>query len=83
MADWETKTPPLTKKHLSQARMIAKGRKIKDVERLVKDYGGTTRNWVKKSTQPFFLEGRLIEIHWYEHSGIGRFEEKVKWLDER
>ena len=24
----------------------------------------------------FELEGEYFEIHWYEHSGLGRFEEK-------
>ena len=71
----------LTKRQLSQSRVIAKGKRIRDVQRLVEDYGGVTRNWVKKSSPPLFIEGRLAEVHWYEHHGIGRFEEKIRWLE--
>lgn len=77
----QEQVPPLTGQQLSQARVIARGKRIRDVDRLVKDYGGTARNWMKKSTQPFFWQDYLIEVHWYEHHRIGRFEEKVKWLD--
>lgn len=73
--------PKLTRKQLSQARVIAKGRKIRDIERLVTEYGGDGKGWVKKSTQPFYWDGQLVEIHWYEHPIWGRFEEKVKHLD--
>jgi hypothetical protein len=73
--------PQLTKQQLTQSRVIAKGKKIREVQRLVDDYGGMARNWMKKSSPPFFFEGRLIEIHWYEHQGLGRFEERVKRLD--
>jgi hypothetical protein len=73
--------PQLTKQQLAQSRVIAKGTKIRDVQRLVGEYGGIARNWVKKSSPPFFFEGRLVEVHWYEHHGLGRFEERVKQLD--
>ena len=73
--------PHLTRKQFSQARVIAKGRRIRDWLRLVETYGGLGKNWVKKSSQPFFWQDRLIEVHWYEHHGIGRFEMKIKWLD--
>jgi hypothetical protein len=73
--------PKLTRRQLSQSRVIAKGKRIKDVQRLVEEYGGITRNWMKKSSPPLFIEGKLAEIHWYEHQSIGRFEEKIKWLD--
>jgi hypothetical protein len=32
---------------LSQARVIAKGKRIRDVERLVAQYGGKASKWVK------------------------------------
>lgn len=73
--------PKLTRKQLSQARVIAKGRKIRDIERLVTEYGGAGKGWVKKSTQPFYWDGHLVEIHWYEHQSLGRFEEKAKQLE--
>lgn len=69
--------PRLTKNRLSSARAIAKGRGIRDVERLVRDYGGNAADWRKVASKPFPAEsGRWIELHWYEHHGIGRFEIK-------
>jgi len=61
---------------LSQARVIAKGRRIREVERLVAQYGGRTSKWVKKSSPQFKVAGDYFEYHWYEHPGIGRFEVK-------
>ncbi len=72
--------PKLTRKQLSLSRVIARGNRIRDVKRLVDEYGGTIRGWVKKSTQPFVWQEHIVEIHWYEHDGLGRFEEKVKQL---
>jgi hypothetical protein len=80
MAEQPEQPPELTRQQLSQARVIAKGKRIRDVQRLVKQYGGKARQWVKKSSQPFSYQGKLAEVHWYEHHGIGRFEEKIKWL---
>jgi hypothetical protein len=67
---------------LSHARVIARGRGIRDVARLVQDYGGRTRGWVKKSSPIIEIGHRRVEVHWYEHPGVGRFEEKIKWIDE-
>jgi hypothetical protein len=61
---------------LSQARVIAKGRRIRNVQRLVASYGGTASQWVKKSSPQFEVAGEYYEYHWYEHPGIGRFETK-------
>jgi hypothetical protein len=61
---------------LSQSRVIAKGRRIRNVHRLVANYGGRASKWVKKSTQRIEINGEFFEIHWYEHPGLGRFEEK-------
>jgi len=61
---------------LSQARVIAKGRRIRDVRRLVARYGGRASKWVKKSSPRVEIDGEYFEIHWYEYSGVGRFEEK-------
>ena len=59
---------------LSQSRVIAKGRRIREVERLVAQYGGRASKWVKKSSPQFEIAGERFEYHWYEHPGIGRFE---------
>ena len=70
--------PILSKKMLAISRVIAKGRRIRDVDRLVRTYGGKARNWTKNSTMPVIIDGRLSEIHWYECHGIGKVEIKVK-----
>jgi hypothetical protein len=61
---------------LSQSRVIAKGKRIREVERLVAQYGGRASKWVKKSSPQFEIAGERFEYHWYEHLGIGRFEVK-------
>ena len=66
----------LTRGMLSQSRVIARGNRIRDVKRLVARYGGSASKWVKKSSPQFEVAGKFIEYHWYEHSGIGRFEVK-------
>jgi hypothetical protein len=61
---------------LSQARVIARGKRIRNVQRLVARYGGTASQWVKKSSPQFEVAGEYYEYHWYEHPAIGRFETK-------
>lgn len=61
---------------LSGARVIAKGKRIREVRRLVAQYGGRTSKWVKKSSPRFEIEGEYFELHWYEHPGVGRVEVK-------
>lgn len=69
-----TLTPPM----LAQSRVIAKGNRIRDVQRLVATYGGKHATWVKKSSPRFELDRHHYEYHWYEHPGIGRVELKRK-----
>jgi hypothetical protein len=61
---------------LSQSRVIAKGKRIREVRRLVAQFGGRASQWVKKSSPRAEVDGECFEIHWYEHLGLGRFEEK-------
>lgn len=70
--------PKLTKRLISQSRVVAKGSRIRDVDRLIKKYGGDASKWTKRSSPPVEIEGSLCEIHWYEQHGIGKFEIKVK-----
>lgn len=63
---------------IAQSRVIAKGNRIRDVQRLVDTYGGRTSKWAKKSSPPFKIGNELYEYHWYEHHGIGRVEIKRK-----
>ncbi|MFH0825907.1 MAG: hypothetical protein V2B18_24390 [Pseudomonadota bacterium] len=67
----------LSQELLARARVIAKGRRIRYLKRLLDLYGGGPFQWVKKSSPPVELDGVLCEYHWYEHRGIGRFEFKV------
>jgi hypothetical protein len=67
----------LTGRILSQSRVVAKGKRIREVRRLVEQYGGRESKWVKKSGPQIDVGGRTIEYHWYEHPGIGRFEVKL------
>jgi hypothetical protein len=63
---------------IATSRIIAKGHGIRDVNRLVQNYGGKARDWVKRSSAPLVLTGRVSEVHWYECHGVGKFEMKVK-----
>lgn len=68
----------LTPRMLVQSRVIAKGNRIRDVQRLVADYGGTSAQSVKKSSPRFEINELEYEYHWYEPAGIGRVEVKRK-----
>lgn len=68
---------------LAQARVIAKGKRIRDIRRLVARYGGRTSKWVKKSSPRFEMAGEYFEYHWYEHPGIGKVEMKRKQVNQR
>ncbi len=71
--------PEWTRKMLSQSEVIAKGAKgrnrIRDINRLVEEYGGNPKGWVKK--KGWDADG--VEWHWYEHPDIGRVESKIKY----
>lgn len=66
----------LTRRMLAQSRVIAKGNRIRDIQRLVEEYGGKPSQWVKKSSPRIEIAGIEYEYHWYEHPGIGRVELK-------
>jgi hypothetical protein len=70
--------PELTKELIARSRVIAKGRGIRDLKRLLQGYGGKSSMWTKKSSPPVEIDGDVYEYHWYEHHGIGRFEVKIK-----
>ncbi len=67
---------------ISQSRVIAKGGRIRDVERLVVTYGGRASRWAKKSSPRLEDAMGRFEYHWYEHPGIGRVELKRKQVNE-
>jgi len=78
----ETEILKLTKEILARSRVIARGRGIRDLARLLQEYGGRPAGWVKKSSPLMEIEGEMCEYHWYEHEGIGRFEVKKKVRDQ-
>lgn len=57
-------------------------RKIDDIERLVRSYGGKAENWQKvKAIGTIVCDGEeeKVELHWYEESSVGKVEFKAKW----
>ena len=68
---------------IAQSRVIAKGKRIRDVRRLVEKYGGKSSNWVKKSSPRFEMGVYRYEYHWYEHPGIGPVELKRRQIHSR
>jgi hypothetical protein len=67
---------------LAQSRVIAKGKRIRDVRRLVARYGGSPAKWVKKNSPLVKIAGQHFEYHWYEHPGIGKVELKRKLVNQ-
>jgi hypothetical protein len=74
--------PALTNELIAKSRVIARGRGIRDLARLLKEYGRRPSMWVKKSSPTVEIDGNLCEYHWYEHHGLGRFEVKTKRVKE-
>ncbi len=68
---------------LAQARVVAKGKGIRDVKFLVAKYGGRASKWLKKSSPRVEVAGEYFEYHWYEHPGIGKVELKRKRVNQR
>ena len=68
----------LNREALAQSRVIAKGRRIRDLQRLLRTYGGRASKWTTKSSPQFEIEGERLEYHRYEQPGIGRVEIKRK-----
>ncbi|MGD0695065.1 MAG: hypothetical protein ABSB82_09440 [Terriglobia bacterium] len=73
----------LSRQMLAQARVIAKGKRIRRLDILLASYGGRPSKWVKKSSPPFEIKGERFEYHWYEHPGIGKVEIKQKRIKQR
>jgi hypothetical protein len=66
---------------IQQIETIAKGRGIREAARLRKVYG--RGRWLKRkgvARVRLSRSVRLAEVHWYEASGIGRREFKIKRL---
>ena len=57
-------------------------REIDDIDRLVFDYNCNAEGWQKEKAiyeaYDEYGEIRQVELHWYQHSDIGKVEYKVK-----
>ncbi len=60
---------------------IAVGSRIREHRRLVKCYGSGRWRKMKGRARVRLLDGSIsvMEIHWYEAHGVGRFEFKPKF----
>ena len=65
---------------IEQERTFAAGSKIREIARLRKVYGKGRWRKRKGITKIQFQDGtiRTAEVHWYEATGIGRKEYKIK-----
>ena len=65
---------------IDDVEIIAKGRGIRELARLNKQYG--TGRWRKLKGRATIIlangDVRTAELHWYEANGIGRREFKIK-----
>jgi hypothetical protein len=69
---------------ISAAETIAVGSAIREIERLRRHYGAARWRKRKGVARVELSDGevRLAEVHWYEATGIGRQEFKIKrYLD--
>ena len=69
---------------LKDVETFASGRQIRELSRLKKIYGPGRRRKRKGRARVRLSDGTLreAEVHWYEASGIGRKELKIKrYLD--
>lgn len=69
---------------IESAETFAKGSQIREIARLRKAYGKGTWRKRKGFATVRLTDGvvRRAELHWYEASGLGKFEFKIKaYLD--
>lgn len=57
---------------------IARGRHIRIVRELVDRYGGRTDQW-RKMKGIGEIDGRTVEVHWYQNDSLGAFLGKIKY----
>lgn len=64
--------------------IIAIGNKIREIDRLRKEFGVGRWRKLKGETTVRLINGRIrrVEVHWYEAHGIGKRKVKIKgYLD--
>jgi hypothetical protein len=67
---------------VTQVETIATGRGIRDLSRLNKIYGRARWRKCKGQAEVLLPDGTIsrAEVHWYEATGIGKREIKIKRL---
>jgi hypothetical protein len=65
---------------ITEVETFAAGRKIREIARLQKQYGRGRWRKRKGVARVRLADGtvRVAEVHWYEASGIGKKEFKIK-----
>jgi CRISPR/Cas system CSM-associated protein Csm3 (group 7 of RAMP superfamily) len=65
---------------ISEVETIAAGRKIRELRRLRKRYGGRSWRKLKGAGTVEFDDGTICEaeLHWYQAHGVGAKEYKIK-----
>lgn len=63
--------------NLRNIETIARGNGIRNLQQLIKKYGGPARQW-RKLKGAGELNGRTVEVHWYQNNSVGRFEGRIK-----
>ena len=65
---------------IEQIEPFARGSAIREIARLRKIYGNGKWRKCKGLTTIKLSDGTILdaELHWYEASGIGKFEHKIK-----
>ena len=65
---------------IEEIELIAVGKSIRDIKRLRKQFGPGRWRKPKGVGRVRLFDGRIrtAEIHWYEATGLGRFEFKIK-----
>ncbi len=76
-------TPVYPPDHTMAGYRCKTGRKIDDIDRLVRENGGASaEKWQKEKARyqvyDEYGEIREVELHWYQHEEVGRIEYKVK-----
>jgi len=67
-----------------EAQIIAQGRQIRELKRIIKAHGKGRWRKLKGIAMVRLSDGsvRQAELHWYEATGVGRREFKIKsYLD--
>jgi len=65
---------------IRRARTFVTGRAIRELSRLRRTYGAGRWRKRKGEARVEFADGtiRLVELHWYEATGFGQHELKIK-----